>query len=117
MRVESTRGRLAQHAPGRFYQRNRPAPGQVHNFITDNSMSKPKQERISFGTIKEVIDPPNLIEIQTKSYEEFLQRFTAPDQRLKMGLQAVLSEHFPIESYDKTACRPILSLWSGAVKR
>ena len=63
-------------------------------------MSKPKQERISFGTIKEVIDPPNLIEIQTKSYEEFLQRFSEPDKRLKMGLQAVLSEHFPIESYD-----------------
>ena len=70
----------------------------MHNFISDNSMSK--QERISFGTIKEVIDPPNLIEIQTKSYEEFLQRFTEPDKRAKIGLQAVLSEHFPIESYD-----------------
>ncbi len=63
-------------------------------------MSKPKQERISFGKIKEVIEPPNLIEIQTKSYEEFLQRFTEPGKRLKMGLQAVLSELFPIESYD-----------------
>ena len=63
-------------------------------------MSKPKQERISFGKISEVIQPPNLIEIQTKSYEEFLQRFTEPGKRLKMGLQAVLSEHFPIESYD-----------------
>jgi len=63
-------------------------------------MSKPKQERISFGKIKEVIQPPNLIEIQTKSYEEFIQRFCEPDQRLKIGLQAVLSEHFPIESYD-----------------
>ena len=66
----------------------------------NNSMSKPKQERISFGKISEVIQPPNLIEIQTKSYEEFLQRFTEPGQRLKLGLQAVLSEHFPIESYD-----------------
>ena len=63
-------------------------------------MSKPKQERISFGKIKEVIEPPNLIEIQTKSYEEFLQQNTEPKHRLKMGLQAVLSEHFPIESYD-----------------
>ncbi len=63
-------------------------------------MSKPKQERISFGKIKEVIEPPNLIEIQTKSYEEFLQRFTEPGKRLKMGLQAVLTELFPIESYD-----------------
>ena len=63
-------------------------------------MSKPKQERISFGKIKEVIEPPNLIEIQTKSYEEFLQHNTEPKKRLKMGLQAVLAEHFPIESYD-----------------
>ncbi len=72
----------------------------MQNIISANSMSKPKQERISFGKIKEVIEPPNLIEIQTKSYEEFLQRFSEPDKRLRMGLQAVLSEHFPIESYD-----------------
>ncbi|MCH5285015.1 MAG: DNA-directed RNA polymerase subunit beta [Akkermansiaceae bacterium] len=58
------------------------------------------KERISFGKISEVIQPPNLIEIQTKSYEEFLQRFTEPGKRLKVGLQSVLSEHFPIESYD-----------------
>ncbi len=63
-------------------------------------MSKPTQERISFGKIKEVIEPPNLIEIQTKSYEEFLQRFTEPDKRLKMGLQAIFVENFPIQSYD-----------------
>ncbi|MFI3243723.1 MAG: DNA-directed RNA polymerase subunit beta [Akkermansia sp.] len=63
-------------------------------------MSKPKQERISFGKIREVVAPPNLIEIQTKSYEEFLQRFQDADKRLKIGLQAVLSEYFPIESYD-----------------
>ena len=63
-------------------------------------MSKPTQERISFGKIKEVIEPPNLIEIQTKSYEEFLQRFTEPDKRRKMGLQAIFVENFPIESYD-----------------
>ena len=63
-------------------------------------MSKPTQERISFGKIKEVIEPPNLIAIQTKSYEEFLQRFTEPDKRLKMGLQAIFVENFPIQSYD-----------------
>ncbi len=63
-------------------------------------MSKPSNERINFGKIKESIDPPNLIEIQTKSYEEFLQRFSEPDKRLKIGLQAVLNDHFPIDSYD-----------------
>ncbi len=65
-------------------------------------MLKPKQERLNFGNIKEVIDPPNLIEIQLQSYADFLQQFTKPEDRQKIGLQAVLSEHFPIESYDGT---------------
>ena len=30
-------------------------------------------ERRYFGTIEEVIEPPNLIEVQSKSYEDFLQ--------------------------------------------
>ena len=30
-------------------------------------------ERINFGKIKEIIAPPNLIELQTTSYKEFLQ--------------------------------------------
>ncbi|MBI5772421.1 MAG: DNA-directed RNA polymerase subunit beta, partial [Verrucomicrobia bacterium] len=57
-------------------------------------------ERINFGKIKEVIDPPNLIEIQVNSYREFLQADLPPSKRKIMGLQAVFREVFPIESYD-----------------
>src|SRR5271163_1462998 len=57
-------------------------------------------ERVHFGKIKEVIAPPNLIELQTNSYKEFLQTDTAPSRRKNMGLQAVFTEVFPIESYD-----------------
>src|SRR5881397_165122 len=57
-------------------------------------------ERISFGKIKEIITPPNLIELQTNSYTEFLQLNVAPTRRKNMGLQAVFKEVFPIESYD-----------------
>src|SRR5271165_3931547 len=57
-------------------------------------------ERINFGKIKEVIAPPNLIELQTNSYREFLQADTAPSKRKNLGLQAVFSEVFPIASYD-----------------
>ena len=57
-------------------------------------------ERVHFGKIKEVIAPPNLIELQTNSYREFLQTDTAPSRRKNMGLQAVFTEVFPIESYD-----------------
>ncbi len=57
-------------------------------------------ERINFGKIKEVIAPPNLIELQTNSYHEFLQVDIAPSRRKNTGLQAVFTEVFPIESYD-----------------
>ena len=57
-------------------------------------------ERINFGKIKEIIAPPNLIELQTNSYVEFLQLGTAPSRRKNVGLQAVFKEVFPIESYD-----------------
>ncbi|MEQ9823332.1 MAG: DNA-directed RNA polymerase subunit beta [Puniceicoccaceae bacterium] len=56
--------------------------------------------RKSFGRIKEVIQPPNLIEHQTHSFEEFLQADVPPSQRSTNGLQAVFQEVFPIESYD-----------------
>jgi DNA-directed RNA polymerase subunit beta len=57
-------------------------------------------ERINFGKIKETIAPPNMIELQTNSYREFLQADTAPSKRKNLGLQAVFTEVFPIESYD-----------------
>src|SRR3954447_14236494 len=57
-------------------------------------------ERINFGKIKEIIAPPNLIELQTNSYAEFLQLNVAPTRRKNIGLQAVFKEVFPIESYD-----------------
>jgi len=57
-------------------------------------------ERINFGKIKEIIAPPNLIEIQINSYNEFLQAEVAPSKRKNVGLQAVFTEVFPIESYD-----------------
>jgi len=57
-------------------------------------------ERINFGKIKEIIAPPNLIELQTNSYREFLQAEVPPSKRRNLGLQAVFTEVFPIESYD-----------------
>ncbi|MFM1557730.1 MAG: DNA-directed RNA polymerase subunit beta [Roseibacillus sp.] len=59
-------------------------------------------ERRYFGNIEEVIEPPNLIEVQSKSYEDFLQKHIAPSQRTETGLQAVFKEVFPITSYDET---------------
>jgi DNA-directed RNA polymerase subunit beta len=57
-------------------------------------------ERKNFGKLTDALEAPDLIEIQLNSYREFLQLDVAPSKRKKMGLQAVLSEAFPIESYD-----------------
>ena len=64
------------------------------------AMATKHSERINFGKIKEVIAPPNLIEIQLDSYREFLQTDVSPSKRKNTGLQAVFTEVFPIESYD-----------------
>src|ERR1041384_6263796 len=63
-------------------------------------MAHKTTERINFGKIKEIIAPPNLIELQTNSYKEFLQAEISASKRKNLGLQAVFTEVFPIESYD-----------------
>ena len=59
-------------------------------------------ERLYFGKFEEVIEPPNLIEVQSRSYDEFLQKDALPSDRMDGGLQAVFREVFPIKSYDET---------------
>src|SRR5437764_810887 len=66
-------------------------------------MSEKNSERIHFGTIKEAIEPPNLIEVQLNSYVDFLQKDVPFAKRKNHGLQAVFKEVFPIESYDEKA--------------
>ena len=57
-------------------------------------------ERQNFGKLSDVIELPDLIEIQSDSYKDFLQLDVAPTKRKLVGLQAVFKEVFPIESYD-----------------
>ncbi|HAC91623.1 MAG TPA: hypothetical protein DCF63_13495, partial [Planctomycetaceae bacterium] len=73
----------------------------------DSSMATPSQRRLQttsirrFGSGQETLELPSLTELQTKSYELFLQEDLAPEKRKNLGLEAVLREIFPIESYDK----------------
>ncbi len=57
-------------------------------------------DRVNFGKLKEVLPIPNLIENQIKSYADFLQKDVPASERKMIGLHAVFSEIFPIESYD-----------------
>ncbi len=56
----------------------------------------------NFGRIHDEFSVPDLTQIQTRSYERFLQADIAADQRGDAGLEGVFREIFPIESYDKT---------------
>ncbi len=60
----------------------------------------PKFERVSLGRISDEMDLPDLIEIQTKSYNDFLQWEVPPDERAPKGLQEVFLDVFPIASPD-----------------
>lgn len=54
----------------------------------------------NFSKFQDNFEVPQLLDIQTVSYEEFLQRDLMPDQRKDTGLEEVFREVFPLESYD-----------------
>src|SRR5262245_14469309 len=53
-----------------------------------------------FSRVGDAHPIPDLIEIQTDSYKRFLQEEVEPTNRKSHGLEALLREVFPIESYD-----------------
>ncbi|MCC7084193.1 MAG: DNA-directed RNA polymerase subunit beta [Pirellulales bacterium] len=54
-----------------------------------------------FGSGRDPFSIPDLTQIQTRSYEAFLQHEVADSKRKDQGIEGVLREIFPIESYDK----------------
>lgn len=72
--------------------------------------------RQSFAEKEEIIDLPNLIEIQIKSYKQFLQIDSFPEERENIGLQEVFAEVFPIKSYDEKTVLEFLSYNLGVPK-
>ena len=53
-------------------------------------------ERINFASAKNLYDYPDFLEIQVKSFQEFFQLETNPENRQTEGLYRVFSENFPI---------------------
>jgi DNA-directed RNA polymerase subunit beta len=58
------------------------------------------QEIRDFSKRGDALPIPNLIDVQIESYQRFLQKEIEPAKRKSEGLQALLREVFPIESYD-----------------
>ena len=59
--------------------------------------------RLNFSKIPAVIEIPNLIEIQVKSFENFLQSEVAPEDRKIQGLEEVFRDVFPISDLNINA--------------
>jgi DNA-directed RNA polymerase subunit beta len=53
-------------------------------------------ERINFSSTKNQLNYPDFLEVQLKSFEEFFQLGTSPEERKKEGLFKVFTENFPI---------------------
>jgi len=59
--------------------------------------------RQNFGKIEKIIEIPNLIDIQKKSYEKFLQSNVPLNEREDIGLQGVFRSVFPIRDFNGTS--------------
>jgi DNA-directed RNA polymerase subunit beta len=68
-----------------------------------------RRYRKNFSKLKEVIEISNLIEIQKRSYETFLQADGDPDKRESIGLQSVFKTVFPIKDFYETASLEFVS--------
>ena len=53
-------------------------------------------QRINFASIKDPMPCPDFLEVQLKSFEDFLQLDTPPEKRVNDGLYKVFAENFPI---------------------
>lgn len=62
-----------------------------------------KRFRKEFGKFQPLIEIPDLIEVQKKSYKNFLQEDVQPDKRETLGLQGVFRSVFPITDFNNTS--------------
>lgn len=71
--------------------------------------------RRSFGKIKDIVPVPNLIEVQSRSFNEFAQLDCLPEERQHIGLEKVFRDIFPISYNEKMSLEYVsydLGHWS-----
>ena len=75
---------------------NNPLQSNSHGHGRRTSQSP---ERVDFSKIYTTAQIPNLIEVQKKSYQRFLQMDLLPSEREDSGLQSVFTSVFPIQDF------------------
>ncbi len=77
------------------------------------SFTEKKRIRKDFGKSQAILEVPNLLQTQIRSYAEFLQLDTRPDERRERGLHGALMSVFPIVSYSRNAALEYVSYKLG----
>lgn len=72
--------------------------------------------RRNYSKFEKVKEIPNLIQIQSASFDKFLQAVVSPEARTDSGLQAVFKSVFPIRDYNDTASLEFVSYEIGEPK-
>jgi DNA-directed RNA polymerase subunit beta len=72
--------------------------------------------RKNFGRIEEILEVPNLIDIQVRSYETFLQEEETPENRKNHGLQGAFKSVFPISDFSGKCSLEFVSYKIGNVR-
>ena len=73
------------------------------------SSSSTLRVRKDFSKIPKVLEIFNLIDVQVRSYERFLQADVKPENRKDVGLQAVFKSVYPIKDFNETASLEFVS--------
>ncbi len=72
--------------------------------------------RKNFGQVKKILDIPNLIDIQTQSYEKFLQKDIVSAKRSNFGLQGAFKSVFPISDFSGKCSLEFVSYKLGDIR-
>ena len=75
-----------------------------------------RRTRKDYGKIPSIVEIPNLIEIQKRSYETFLQKEMASERREEVGLQSVFKSVFPIVDDNQNASLDFVNYYFGDPK-
>jgi DNA-directed RNA polymerase subunit beta len=77
------------------------------------SVARAPHETVDFSRLAEAIPLPNLLSVQTESYEGFLQADVEPEKRKNQGLQQIFREIFPITDVNENFIMEFVSYSVG----
>ena len=81
--------------------------------MADRMLAPGQTPRHDFGKIKTFLPLPNLIDVQRRSYEDFLQMDLLPVERSDVGLEAVFRGVFPFSDFRETCALEYVSYRIG----